>query len=201
MSGGNAITSRPALGDGVFGTAEFSHEDPPLYRWLLTREWDTDLPVVNFVGLNPSTANAAMDDPTMRRLLGFAQRWGFGKFVMTNLFAWRSPHPRDLRSCSEPVGLKNNESIRRAAAEAQLVVVCWGEGGYLLDRWRAVARFLPKMPSCFGTTRSGQPRHPLYLASSSNLEPFTGFVFDHEVRMVREHSGRAGHRSSWRVMR
>jgi hypothetical protein len=160
----------------VYGAAHFSPDEAMTYRYRLVRDWDGDLPTVNFIGLNPSTADALSDDPTVRRLLSFSKRWGFGKLIITNLFAWRATEPKAMRGSVDPVGPENDEFIQASSLEAQQVVVCWGEGGRFHDRWREVAPFLPSMPACFGTTRSGQPKHPLYLANDSKLEPFLGYT-------------------------
>ncbi|MHB8589814.1 MAG: DUF1643 domain-containing protein [Candidatus Dormibacteraceae bacterium] len=162
----------------VFGSAQFSGDEAMAYRYRLVREWDADLPVVNFIGLNPSTADALSDDPTVRRCRGFARQLGFGKLIITNLFAWRATDPKAMRGGTEPVGPENDRFIQASALEAQQVVVCWGDGGRFRNRWREVAPFIPGIPACLGTTRSGQPKHPLYLAQACRLEPFLGFALD-----------------------
>lgn len=148
----------------VQGRARF---DPTgRYRYALWRTWDRSGPTVAFVMLNPSTAGAASDDPTIRRCLGFARAWGFGALVAVNLFALRSPEPARLRRARDPVGPDNDRHIRSAARTASLVIAAWGIHGALAGRDLAVRSLLaPHRISCLGLTRSGQPRHPLYLPS------------------------------------
>jgi len=160
------------IGAGLLGTALFSDDDGHSWRYRLTREWDEGLPVVNFVGLNPSTADAMVDDPTVRRCVGFARQWGFGKLVMTNIFAWRATDPNDMRRQADPVGEDNDEHLRKAAREAQLVVACWGEGGQHLARGQAASGLLGIDVRCLGTNLSGQPKHPLYLALDTQVRSF-----------------------------
>jgi hypothetical protein len=127
------------------------------YRYRLWRRWDRSRPVVVFVMLNPSTADADKDDPTIRRCIGFARAWGYGGIEVVNLFAYRATLPRSLRAVDDPVGPENGRHIRRAVARADLVVLAWGA--------HARASRLLSLPRarCLGLTRAGQPRHPLYL--------------------------------------
>lgn len=114
--------------------------------------------------LNPSTADARRDDPTVRRCIGFARDWGYGGIEVVNIFALRATDPRELRSARDPIGPRNDAFILRAAAGSP-VVVAWGIHGALGDRgvlalklFGARSRLL-----ALGRTRSGAPRHPLYL--------------------------------------
>ena len=134
------------------------------YRYTLSRTWDSKLPKIMFVGLNPSTADAEVDDPTVRRCVRFARDWGFGGLVLTNLFAFRSTDPKRLKAVADPVGPKNDLAIRKACESVDCVVVAWGVHGTLSDRDREVLAML-ESPNCLGVTNSGAPRHPLYLAA------------------------------------
>jgi hypothetical protein len=117
-----------------------------------------------FVMLNPSTADAEHDDPTLRRCLGFARAWGFGRLDVCNLFALRTPDPRELRSHRDPVGPENDRHICAAVARADRIVAAWGTGGALLRRGDAVRSILePMSPMVLRLTRRGHPQHPLYL--------------------------------------
>lgn len=139
------------------------------YRYQLWRRWDSALPTVNFVGLNPSKADAEQDDPTIRRMRGFAVAWGFGALVVTNLFAYRSTDPRLLRWVDDPHGPDNRHNQIEAVKAAGLVIACWGghamaqaenaEAVSVLRCWRDV--------HVIGTTRAHYPAHPLYLRADS----------------------------------
>ena len=120
--------------------------------------------------LNPSTADASRDDPTIRRCVGFARRWRFGGVVVVNLFALRATEPRALREALRPIGRANDRHIRRAAARAAVVVIAWGAHGVFGERARAVERMLSRRElRCLGRTRSGEPRHPLYLRRDARV--------------------------------
>jgi len=141
------------------------------YRYSLSRCWDSALPTVLFVGLNPSTADALRDDPTVRRCVGFARDWGFGAMTLANLFALRSTDPAQLWTANDPVGPDNDDWISQLVESAAKVVAAWGAHGGLNDRDRRVLKLLPEV-YCLGRTREGHPRHPLYLARVTELERF-----------------------------
>ncbi len=139
------------------------------YRYRLWRRWSAD-PSVAFVMLNPSTADERGDDPTIRRCVAFARRWGFGGVEIVNLFALRASDPRLLGRSNDPVGPANDRHIARVAARATLVVIAWGVWGRLRGRSaKARARLSRRAPRCLGLTRSGEPRHPLYLRADARL--------------------------------
>lgn len=139
--------------------------DCGLYRYQLWRAWDDGLPAVNFLMLNPSTADASEDDPTIKRCLGFARCWGFGRLDVTNLYAYRATDPTRLKAVADPVGPINDQYLRAVAVESALVVCAWGANA---DPDRA-AEVLDMLAACdgkmrhLGLTKAGQPRHPLYL--------------------------------------
>jgi hypothetical protein len=144
------------------------------YRWWLERVWDPAAPRLLFMGLNPSRADGQRDDPTLRRLLGFAQRWGYGSLEVLNLFARISPSPAALRRVADPVGADTDAWIRRrlAAQPEATLWLGWGNQGAWRDRHRAVgALLLDRPPWALGLTASGQPRHPLYVAGTVALQP------------------------------
>lgn len=159
--------------EGV-STATFSRCG--LYRYELRRVWRPEKRTMVFVGLNPSTADESTDDPTIRRILGFADDWGYGTLVMLNVFAFRSTDPKALHDRAarrrEVIGPENDATIRStfAAHRRDKLVIGWGAHGLLLDRGRdvaAMASSLHARPECLGLTQSGQPKHPLYLAAST----------------------------------
>lgn len=132
------------------------------YRYSLQRIWFPDQKPVMFIGLNPSTADAEMDDPTIRRCMRFAQDWGFGGLVMTNLFAYRSTDPRNLSLAEDPIGPDNNQWIETMSLSCDLVVAAWGNHGSYLNRSSAMRSLFPDL-HCIQLNRSGEPAHPLYL--------------------------------------
>lgn len=138
------------------------------YRYRLWRRWGTGAPLL-FILLNPSTADAADDDPTLRRCVGFARRWGFDGVEIVNVFGLRATDPSRLRTAADPVGPENDRHIRRAARAAGLVMAGWGNGGTFGGRAGALARLLDgRRPlHCLGRTASGQPKHPLYVRADA----------------------------------
>jgi hypothetical protein len=148
-----------------------------LYRYTLWREWGPPIgffshinprfgKFVQFIGLNPSTADERTDDPTLRRCIYFAQNWGFGAMCMTNLFAYRSTDPRVLREVEDPVGPDNLDWILRVAGDAGIVVAGWGTFGTWHNQAKKVKAALQKekIPLfCLSLTAEGEPGHPLYL--------------------------------------
>lgn len=142
------------------------------YRYSLWRGWgEKRSGYVAFVGLNPSTADAIEDDPTIRRCMGFAARWGYSSMCMINLFAFRATKPADLKKAIDPIGSDNDEFVRKLAGKAGLVVSRWGNQGALLARHLEVGKILGET-QCLGTTARGHPRHPLYVPYSAKLIPY-----------------------------
>jgi hypothetical protein len=145
------------------------------YRYSLRRTWDSALPRVAFIMLNPSTADGRADDPTIRRCIGFARRWGYGSLIVVNLFAYRTPSPAVLARASGPVGPDNDRHLRAAWSRSAAIVAAWGVHGSLLGRDLAVMALLArgrKPLLCLGTTQDGHPRHPLYLPADVQPRPF-----------------------------
>lgn len=144
--------------------AQFSHDRQ--YRYRLWRCWGDPGKRVAFIGLNPSTADEHKDDPTIRRCIGFAKRWGFGAYEMLNLFGWRSTDPRGLLEPADPVGLGTQHMTFHTAVQCELVVLAWGSHARLrkLIRARLATLDLPAVPTIvLGLSKDGSPRHPLYL--------------------------------------
>lgn len=157
-----------AHGDWGLATATFSNDRR--YRFRLSRVWDPSGGRVLFIMLNPSTADALVLDPTVRRCARFAKAWGAGALEVTNCFALRSTDPAGLRQVDDPVGDGNDEAIVTAALAADEVVVAWGVRARYLGREQQVAALLEKAGvgvACLRRTRRGHPGHPLYLPSDS----------------------------------
>jgi hypothetical protein len=136
------------------------------YRYWLARWWSS-VPRVTFVMLNPSTADADVDDPTIRRCMGYARTWGYGGIGVVNLYALRSTDPRQLWAADDPIGSENDTYLTAAALHALQsdtpIIAAWGANARQ-DRIAAV-QALPFMDrlSALALTKTGQPRHPLYL--------------------------------------
>jgi hypothetical protein len=145
------------------------------FRYELTRTWSDAAPWV-WVMLNPSTADAMQDDPTINRCARRAERFGAGGIIVVNLFAYRATRPADLARCPYPVGEFNDEFIRLATTEPGLMVIAaWGKHGTLRGRSAQVTRTLTAagIPTwCLGTTKNGQPVHPLYQPRDADLVPY-----------------------------
>ncbi len=151
-----------------------------LYRLALWRAWDktlkdiTELRYVLFIGLNPSTATAKEDDPTIRREVDFTARWGFHAYVKVNLFAIRATDPKAMLVHPRPVGRTNDERILYYAARAKQIVAAWGTDGDHLDRAYSVGKIINSFGPilCLGKNADGSPKHPLYLKRTTALERF-----------------------------
>ena len=145
------------------------------YRYNLCRRWARGRRVL-FVGLNPSTADADVDDATVRRLIKFATSWGFGAFSIVNIFAYRSKDPKDLAVADDPIGPDNGRHLWAAFQQHDVIIPMWGANGGLLGRDAEVLSLMrnsaPGHVLCFGTTKAGHPKHPLYLRADTELEVF-----------------------------
>lgn len=137
-----------------------------VWRYQLWRTWDPERPAVLFIGLNPSTADETEDDPTIRRCIDFAERWGFGTYLMGNLFGYRSTDPKGMRATPDPVGPENDQHIIDLVGRASKVVVAWGCHPGIDDRANHVLSLIPE-PYCLKPTKDGYPWHPLYVAAKT----------------------------------
>lgn len=145
------------------------------YRYVLERRWGSDINnIVNFILLNPSTADASHDDPTVRACIEFARRWGYDGIAITNLFAFRATDPIEMKSCQNPHGSQNDKYISSVAKKSRIIIVAWGNHGTHCNRDREVLNVLIsiKKPFCLGITDSGNPRHPLYIKRTVKPIPF-----------------------------
>lgn len=133
------------------------------YRYSLWRKWGPEQDgYAMFVGLNPSTADETLNDPTVRRCIAFAKGWGYSGMFMTNIFAFRATDPEVMKAQAEPVGQENDDTLRRLARGAGVVVAAWGVHGKHAGRDSEVRALLPGI-HCLKLTKKGAPGHPLYL--------------------------------------
>ena len=163
-----------ALAHRLFPDSGAVFDETGAYRYLLWRDFAPD-PTDHclWILLNPSTATADEDDPTIRRCQTFTKLWGFDSCRVVNIFAWRSTDPHVLPELADPIGPDNNAWISREVAAAKHIVCAWGAHGSLHDRSTEVREILGEYERwCFGRTKSGEPLHPLYLPNTSPLVKF-----------------------------
>lgn len=141
------------------------------HRLYLWRRWNKDRPWLMFIGLNPSTADERLNDPTVRRCIGFAHRWGYGGIFMCNVFTLVSSNPQKLNS--QPPLVQGAYFVMKVIRErCDKAVASWGN---LITKVRTGESRVERIKEglsplyCLGTTKQGQPRHPLYLPSSAEL--------------------------------
>ena len=146
------------------------------FRYSLSRTWDTSLPEFVVIGLNPSTADENQDDPTIRRCITFAKREKCGSLIMVNLFAFRSTSPEILKGTYKTTEVDRENSKALAAhclSPKSIVVAAWGNHGTYLNENLRLLKNLSDWSIkvyCFGKTKSGNPKHPLYLPLDCPLE-------------------------------
>jgi hypothetical protein len=142
------------------------------YRYLLRRTWDHAKMHALFVMLNPSTADAKLDDPTIRSCVRLVSGLGYGSIEVVNIFGWRATDPNELPKQADPVGPMNESIVAAAILRCDVVICAWGGNAMaarksdflcgMIRRWKPPAY-------CFGTTKSGAPRHPLYVKSGTAI--------------------------------
>lgn len=144
------------------------------YRYLLWREWDTSNKTVSFIMLNPSRADAEINDPTITRCINFAKSWGYGRLEVVNLFAYRTSKPSLLKQVVEPIGKDNDRYILESVKRCDLVILAWGNHGTWQQQDLYVLQLLKKHNHLYslGITKKGCPRHPLYLRSNTQPQMF-----------------------------
>lgn len=139
--------------------------DCETYRYRLWRIWDDGKPIVVWIMLNPSTADATKDDPTIRQCMKFSDSWGYGGIMVVNLFAVRASDPRFIRSFEgDPVGPHNDEFIVDAIKAEPLSIAAWGNHGWIRGRDMKVldlARGAGVSIYHLGLTKQDRPKHPL----------------------------------------
>lgn len=160
-----------------------AHSDGP-YRYTLSRVWDEAGDRALFMMLNPSTADASVDDPTIRSCRRLSKVFGCGGFVAVNLFAWRATEVADLvaahRLGDDVVGPLNDDAIAHAAPSARVIVAAWGANAardFVRERAEQVlTTILPARRTvyCLAHTRGGHPLHPLFASSDLELAVFRG---------------------------
>lgn len=144
------------------------------YRYLLSRSWaegNEQTKTVTFVMLNPSTADAKEDDPTITRCIGFAKSWGYNRLNVVNLYAYRATKPSSLWAASYPEGGLNQKFLENAEKNSNLIILAWGNHGSRNGRGNEVAKIFSR-PYVLELTKHGQPRHPLYMPLLTKPVPY-----------------------------
>tara|TARA_B100001057_G_scaffold324177_1_gene324379 strand:- start:4327 stop:4782 length:456 start_codon:yes stop_codon:yes gene_type:complete len=134
-------------------------------RYLLRRVWDTEKKKLLFIMLNPSQADSKKDDPTIRRLISFSKKWGYGGFSVCNLYSYITSHPKILYNTPQIFDNKNKSFIKRQIKNSDCVIYAWGNTEVEPDWLKKIV----KTCYCLGLNKNGTPKHPLYL--NSNVKP------------------------------
>lgn len=172
------MTAQPQLvidrDDNLVERRSATFDPTRTYRYALERHW-ADAPPAVFAMLNPSTADAFADDPTIRRCIAFARREQCGGLIVVNLFALRATDPKALYAHPDPVGRHTDGLLLDAVAKGGPVIAAWGVHGALAGRGAEVARLIDHVDLlCLGTTKDGHPRHPLYVRGDAPLTLWRG---------------------------
>lgn len=145
------------------------------YRYLLRRVWDHKKPRALFVMLNPSTADARKDDPTIRSCVRLVTALGYGSLEVVNVFGYRATNPKELTVAADPIGPDNEKIVMSAINRCDVVICAWGAHP-MAERNTTFLRghIQSRRPTayCFGKTKGGAPKHPLYIKSGTELEAY-----------------------------
>lgn len=150
------------------------------YRWLLWRRWAGDARPLVWVMLNPSTAGANDDDPTIRKCRGFSRRLGYGAMSVVNLFSYRATQPSDLHAWARDGALSGEDAEQlRGACGGRDVILAWGAHGAqypvrvrtTIEAVRGVARRVGHLGEL---TKAGEYRHPLMLSYATTITWWPG---------------------------
>lgn len=165
------MTTHPTFHDITTPSGAILSDDG-VYRYLLWRRWSPG-DLLGFVMLNPSTADASVDDPTIRRCMGFARDLGYGGILVVNVFAFRATDPRSLPASTDEAfgGPENAAALALVSGACPVVIAAWGahkRAGDLAQRVRGIVGDM----HCLGVTKDGAPRHPLYLPAAARPVPW-----------------------------
>jgi hypothetical protein len=163
--------------DSGTSTSEACYSDCEAYRYSLTRTWCPEAPRMVFLMLNPSTADAFRNDPTVERCERRARSQGFGALRVVNLFAWRATDPAALKRAAAPIGPENDAAISDAAQWGNLLLAAWGVHGAQMGRGPAVVASLRARGFALhhlGCTKEG---HPLYVPYAVAPHPWDARLY------------------------
>lgn len=151
-----------------------------LYRYRLERDVAMEGKVFAYFGINPSTADATVDDATVRKWIGFTKANGGRRFIVGNVFAYRSKDVRALADIEDPFGDDIGEHVTDIIQDADILVPCWGNTSKVPPKLQFAFDVLldallssGKPVMCFGQTKRGDPKHPLMLGYSTPLVPWS----------------------------
>lgn len=149
------------------------------YRYRLERKFG-DGPTMMFIMVNPSVADAEVDDQTIKKCVGFAERAGYGRIIVGNKFAFRATEITDLRGVADPVGPDNDRHLDAMISEADRVVVGWGALAKLPEvlrsRWKDIVRLADRRGVelfAIGTNADKHPKHPQMTGYLVPIEPWS----------------------------
>jgi hypothetical protein len=145
------------------------------YRYLLRRTWNHDRPRALFIMLNPSTADAEIDDPTIKSCIRLSKGLGYGSLEVVNIFGWRAADPDELPKQADPIGPMNERIVAAAIMRCDVVICAWGANAMAQRKANFLCNLIRSYrPAvyCLGTTKSGSPKHPLYIKSGTPLMMF-----------------------------
>jgi hypothetical protein len=137
-----------------------------VYRYALWRTWDDTKPKVMFVGLNPSTADETNNDNTVNACVRHATNWGYGGFVIGNLFAFCDTDQKFIWQVPNPIGPENDAWLKRLAKQSDKIIAAWSNDGWRDKRGEIVCKMFPEI-YCLRRNKSGEPHHPLYIKTPS----------------------------------
>ena len=141
------------------------------YRYTLWRTWDKDKPVVMFIMLNPSTADAKKDDPTIRKCMAYAKAWGYGALIVGNLYAFRTKDPELLTYEEDPIGPHCDSWLYTLSKMSDLRVAAWGNKILSKKRVEQVKGIVSHL-YYLELSKRGNPKHPLYLRKNLKPQPW-----------------------------
>ena len=145
------------------------------YRYSLTRIWDESKPKLLFIMLNPSIATADTDDPTIKKIVKFSDKWGYGGIYVGNLYAYISTNPKKMFKLSLDVrkGPENEKYLKDLISKSEKVVYAWGNG----EQEPEWLKPLVKKPYVIELSTKGIPKHPLSrgkyaISPNATLKPY-----------------------------
>jgi hypothetical protein len=145
------------------------------YRYSLTRVWSDNIKTFIWVMLNPSTADAETDDPTIRKCIGFSKKYGCGGMYIINLFAYRATSPKQLLLVDDPYGSENDYYLNLSSIKIDYGIIIYAYGnipkGLMVPAHIFGKKYTNNYPiKCLGKTKLGFPKHPLYLSYNTNIQ-------------------------------